>query len=35
VAQGVVRYKKKESDQWTSYKPTAAEVERAQAYFAE
>lgn len=35
VAQGVVRYKKKESDQWTSYKPTAAEVERAQAYFAQ
>ncbi|HCJ30455.1 MAG TPA: hypothetical protein DHV63_14470 [Pseudomonas sp.] len=34
VAQGVVRYKKNESDQWTSYKPTAAEADRAQAYFA-
>lgn len=34
VAQGVVRYKKKESDAWISYKPTAAEAERAQAYFA-
>lgn len=33
VAQGVIRYKKKEQDQWTSYKPTAAEVERARAYF--
>jgi len=35
VAQGVVRYKKNENDQWISYKPTAAEAERAQAYFAE
>jgi hypothetical protein len=34
VAQGVVRYKKNESDQWTTYKPTAAETARAQAYFA-
>lgn len=33
VAQGVVRYKKNEGDQWISYKPTAAEAERAQAYF--
>ncbi len=33
VAQGVVRYKKNESDQWTSYTPTAAEAARAQAYF--
>ena len=33
VAQGVIRYKKKEQGQWTSYKPTAAEVERARAYF--
>lgn len=35
VAQGVVRYKKKASDQWTTYTPTQAEAERAQAYFAE
>lgn len=34
VAQGVVRYKKKEADQWMTYKPTKAEAERAQAYFA-
>lgn len=34
VAQGVVRYKKNEEDQWISYKPTADEAERAQAYFA-
>lgn len=33
VAQGVVRYKKNEKDQWISYKPTAAEAERARAYF--
>jgi hypothetical protein len=33
VAQGVVRYKKKESDQWMSYKPTSAEAERAKQYF--
>ncbi len=33
VAQGVVRYKKNEADQWISYKPTAAEVARARAYF--
>jgi len=35
VAQGVVRYKKNEGDQWISYKPTAAEVARARAYFNE
>ncbi|WP_028237991.1 hypothetical protein [Stutzerimonas azotifigens] len=34
VAQGVVRYKKNEQDPWLSYKPTAAEAERARAYFA-
>lgn len=34
VAQGVVRYKKNEADQWISYKPTAAEAARAQTYFA-
>ena len=34
VEQGVVRYKKNESDPWISYKPTAAEAERARAYFA-
>lgn len=33
VAEGVVRYKKNEQDQWISYIPTAAEVARARAYF--
>lgn len=32
---GVVRYKKNEQDQWTSYTPTPAEVARARAYFNE
>ncbi|MGK9064518.1 hypothetical protein [Stutzerimonas chloritidismutans] len=35
VEAGVVRYKKNEQDQWISYKPTAAEVARARAYFNE
>lgn len=33
VEQGVVRYKKNEQDAWMSYKPTAAESERAKKYF--
>jgi hypothetical protein len=33
VAQGVVRYKKNESDAWMSYKPTTAEAERAKKFF--
>ncbi len=30
-----VRYKKKESDEWTIYKPKVEEVERAKTYFDE
>lgn len=30
---GVVRYKKKQQDAWMSYKPTAAETDRARKYF--
>ncbi|MBC9249975.1 hypothetical protein A9179_06760 [Pseudomonas alcaligenes] len=33
IEQGVVRYKKNEQDQWMTYKPTAAEAERARNYF--
>ncbi len=33
IEQGVVRYKKREQDQWMSYKPTAAEAERARNHF--
>jgi len=34
VEKNEVRYKKNVGDQWTVYKPTPAEVARAQAYFA-
>lgn len=34
VEKNEVRYKKNAGDQWTVYKPTPAEVARAQAYFA-
>lgn len=30
---GVIRYKKKESDEWTTYEPTPAEIARAKNYF--
>jgi len=32
--EGVVRYKKHAEDEWISYRPTAAEQQRARAYFA-
>lgn len=32
---GTVNYKKKEDDNWTSYKPTAAEIENAKQHFGE
>jgi hypothetical protein len=33
VSNGVVRYKSKEAGSWTEYRPTPAEVARAEAYF--
>jgi hypothetical protein len=33
VEQGLVRYRKRPEDAWISYRPTAAEVARAKAYF--
>ena len=33
INEGIVRYKKAETDPWLIYKPTAAEIERAKAYF--
>jgi hypothetical protein len=34
AAHGVVRYRKREQDPWMTHTPTAAEAERAKAYFA-
>lgn len=33
VENGVIRYKRNADDQWVSYKPTAAEQQRAKNYF--
>src|SRR5580698_8897919 len=35
VASGVIRYKKNESDSWTTFTPPPHEAERAKAYFAQ
>jgi hypothetical protein len=35
VANGVIRYKKNESDQWTTFTPPPHEADRAKAYFAQ
>jgi len=35
LEEGVVRYKRKESDSWRTYKPTPEEIQRAKNYFNE
>ncbi|WP_416308089.1 hypothetical protein [Neptunicella sp. SCSIO 80796] len=35
VAEGVVKYKKKDAKEWITYKPTPAEIQHAKTYFHE